>query len=184
MIRSAGQTGSQSGFDIEPMRVYVDDREQLMRLFGRREKVTHAAKVVVFLERHLEGLGKSHGHASSRHEFQVGQSVVRIIDDGVENEIETSDVSADDGADLGCVTPLVPMRGVQAEFEIDAVENVAIGRVRGHEQSPQFESIVYTPVCAVDRIHLNEPRRRPARSNIIFISHSRIYPEGAVPYPE
>src|SRR5258708_37548663 len=104
--------------------------------------MAHAAKVVVLLERHLENIGDLHGHASSGNEFQVGKSVVRIVDDGVENEIETSDVSTDDRADLGCVTLLIPMCGVDAEFEIDTVENVAVGRVRANEQSPQFESIV------------------------------------------
>src|SRR5713226_2902136 len=68
MIRSAGQAGSQSGLDTESMGVYVDNREQLVRLFGRRRKVAYAAKVVVFLECYLEGIGKSHGHASGGYE--------------------------------------------------------------------------------------------------------------------
>src|SRR5579863_7133375 len=114
--------------------------------------MAHAAKVVVLLERHLENIGDLHGHASGGHEFKVGNSGVRIVDDGVENEIEASDVSTDDRADFRGVAPFVPVRSVEAEFEIDAVKNVAIGRVRGNEQSPQFESIVQNAVVASDRI--------------------------------
>src|SRR6266404_84976 len=142
MIRSGGQAGAESGFDVEPMGMNVDDREQLVRLLGCRGKMADAAEVVVLFERQLEGTREPHGYAGRGYEFQAGKSAVGIIDDGIENEIEASDVSADDRTDLRCVAPLVPMRGVEAEFEIDAVENASIGRVRGHEQSPQFESIV------------------------------------------
>ena len=142
MIRSAGQPSSQTGFDVESVGVYVDNREQLVRLFGRRKKMAYAAKIVVFLDCQLIGIGNSHGHASIGHEFQVRNSVIRVIDDGIENEIEKTDVSTDDRSDFGSVTSLIPMRSVEAEFEIDAVKDVAIRRVRGDEQGPQFESVV------------------------------------------
>src|SRR5258708_2602909 len=108
MIRSAGQADAEAGFNIESAGVYVNNREQLVRLFGRGKKMAYAAKVVVFLERHLKGIGKFHGHPGSGYEFEAGKSSVRIIHDGIEDEIETADVSTDDGADLGCITPLVP----------------------------------------------------------------------------
>src|ERR1700682_1371581 len=103
MIRSAGQPGSQTGFDVESVGVYVDNREELVRLFGRRKKMAYAAKIVIFLDCQLEGIGNSHGHAGIGHKFQARNSVIRVIEDGIENEIETTDVSTDDWADFGSV---------------------------------------------------------------------------------
>src|ERR1700686_3283165 len=114
--------------------------------------MAYAAKVVVFLERDLVSIGNFHGHAGSGHKFQIGKSVVSVVDDGVENEIETTDVGTDDRADFGRVTRFVPMRSVEAELEIDAVKHLAIGRVRGDEQAPQFESVVWNAIVAGDRI--------------------------------
>src|SRR5579863_9177789 len=139
MIRRTGQAGSEADFDVESAGVDVEDREQLMRLLRRWKKMADTAKVVVFLERHLVSIGHLHGHPGGGHEFKTRHPRVGVVDDGIENEIETADVSADDRADFGSVAPFVPMCGVEAEFEIDAIEYLAIGRVRGDEQGPQFE---------------------------------------------
>src|ERR1700674_4596770 len=108
MIRSAAQPGSQTGFDVEPVGVYVDNREQLVRLFGRRKKMAYAAKMAIFLDCQLISIGNSQGAAGIRYECQVRNSVIRVIDDGIENEIETAGVSTDDWADFGSVASLIP----------------------------------------------------------------------------
>src|ERR1700733_12386292 len=167
MIRRIGEAGSHARFYVEPPGVNVQDPEQLVRLLARGKKMAYAAEVVVFLERQLVAIGNLHGHAGRRYEFQVRESVIGVVDDGIEDEIETADVSADDGAYLGGVAPFVPMRRVETEFEIHTVEDVAIVRVRLNEQRSQLEPVVQNRIVAGDRIQREIQSSLEPRGNAV-----------------
>jgi hypothetical protein len=53
--------------------------------------VADAAEVVVFLERHFVFLGWRHRHPSFRDEFEFRKAIPRIVDDRIEDDIETQE---------------------------------------------------------------------------------------------
>src|SRR6185437_1779567 len=61
-------------------------------------------------------------------------------------------MNADDAANFGRICPLIPMRGIEAEFQIDAVKEFPLRRIRGDEQGAKLESIVCNAAIACDRI--------------------------------
>src|SRR5882762_3726092 len=113
-----------------------------MRLPGCGEKMRDPSEVIVLLQRYLVFFRQRQRQAGRRHEFELREAIPRVIHDGIENQIESAEVSADDGTDLGGVGSFVPMSGIEAEFEIDAVEELALVRVGRGEQGPKLHSIV------------------------------------------
>src|ERR1700730_16577073 len=113
-----------------------------MGLPGRGEKVRDPSEVIVLLQRYLVFFRQGQRQARRRHEFELRESIPRVIHDGIENKIESAEVSADDGTDLGGVGSFVPMGRIEAEFKIDAVEELALGRVGSDEQGAELHAIV------------------------------------------
>src|SRR6185437_842206 len=152
MIGGARESCTHAGFDAELLGVDIDDSEQLMRLFRRGQEMADTAEVIVFLQRHLVLLRQGHRDPAFRDEFKLRKTIPGVVDDGIEDEIEAARMNADDAANFGRICPLIPMRGIEAEFQIDAVKEFPLRRIRGDEQGAKLESIVCNAAIACDRI--------------------------------
>src|SRR5262249_2681047 len=95
-VRRWGQPKTQTCFDVKLFALIIDDAKELLRLLiGRKEMFDHAI-VGVLLDSNRPGLRYVVRDTNRRREVQVVKSLPRIVKNRIDDEIEFSQMPAED----------------------------------------------------------------------------------------
>src|SRR5882757_6915736 len=122
MIARVGQADADSALDAPRLSVVIENTEQLMLLLRRGSETVQWTEVIVFLGGKRPGLVEIVSNARRRREIEARKSFIRVIQNRVHNHIEIVQAPADNGTNFLGLLALVPVRGVPAEFKVNAVE--------------------------------------------------------------
>ena len=112
----------------------IDDPIELMDLLISGVELVQWPEVVVLLDGQFPCTGEIAGDSRRWREVQILQAVVRGVENWIDDEVHRGQMPTDDRSDLRGETRRVPMLRVVAEFEIHAVEETTIIRMRDGEQ--------------------------------------------------
>src|SRR5579863_4711382 len=112
-----------------------------MRLLIARKEMFDYSKIGVFFDRDCPLVRDIVGDAGRRREVEIFESFPRVVEDRIDDEIELSQMPTDDWAYFLSVVVRIPMFGIIAEFEINAVEKGLLSGVRHDEQLPHLKSV-------------------------------------------
>ena len=114
-----------------------------MRLLASGQKLTDRSEIGVMLQRQGPGVGEIIGHAGGGREIEVLDSVIRRIEDRIDENIPLAEMPADDRPDFRGEAGWVPMFLVEAELEIDAINEGPVGGIRDRKERAQLEAVIF-----------------------------------------
>jgi hypothetical protein len=121
-VGSTRQAVAKSGFDVKGFALVIDDAEQLLRLLIERKQVLKNSVISVFFDSYGPGLVNIVRQPNRRGKIKIFELLPGIVHDRIDDEIKFFQMPANDRSYFRRVGVRIPMLGVVAKFEIDAVE--------------------------------------------------------------
>src|ERR1700730_4186413 len=119
----------------------VDHAVQLVCLLACRIEPAEGPEIVVLLDSRCPYPGKIVGDTRRRREFDILDAAVGRIENRVDDDVHRLEVPADDRSDFGSKAARVPPLRVVTEFEVRAVEEPPVFRMRQGEEEAYFGAV-------------------------------------------
>src|SRR3974390_762238 len=129
-IGPVGHTEPDASLDIQKFVVVIHDRPDFVELVTYRQELAQRPIIGILLERGGPLIIEIIGDARCRNEFEISKStrIVRVYD-RIKQNVHRMQVQSDDGSDFGGNVPGLPVRVIDAEFEIDSVDEGMVVRM-------------------------------------------------------
>jgi len=119
----------------------IGDGKQRVLLVGEPVEVPDLAEIAVVLESCEQVVAELPRNASGRSEMLFSKSAEMDIDDRIDDELVVAVSHPDDGTNLHREAGLGEWRCLVAEFEVHAVEKIALFGMRRNKQRSQLEGV-------------------------------------------
>src|SRR5438105_14712770 len=140
-VRRIGQSESHTSLDLQALGGMIDDSVELMDLLISGVELMERPEIVVLLDGQFPRTREIAGDSRCWRKVQILQAVVRGVENRIDDDVHGMEVPTDDRSNLRGEARRVPMPGVEAEFEIHAVEESPIIRTRYREQQTQLQAV-------------------------------------------
>ena len=141
LIRSRREPEAHPEIDIEHTQLEIGHRKQQLLLLLKRQGVRYLAEVGIILSADVEVLAELAREPDGRGKIRFTIPSAGEIDDRIDDELPLLVAPADDRPHLDVEQRRREAGCAVGKFEVDAIEEIAIGRVRNNKQSPDLGAV-------------------------------------------
>src|SRR6202165_1759129 len=160
-IRSRRETATDAEIDVELADLEIGDGKQRVLLLPQRQEMSDLSELAVVFEADEKIFAELAGEPGRRRKVGLALLAQTHVDDGIYDEFPIRIANPDNRPYLDAESGLRESRRRIAELQIDAVEEIALARVRGHEQGSDLGDVGQKLAAAIDGKRRIKPKLPP-----------------------